>query len=391
MAQPTIAIQSDQGLKRSLRNAKLIYVFFYGAIGFYVTFFTIFLQRKGLSGTQIGWLSSIPPLVALVANPIWSTLADRFRAHRQISSFMAFIAGTVTLFFLNADQFWLLMLLVILLYFHRDPLLSFIDSAAIDLSIRSGEEYGRLRVWGSIGFIGASYGLGKLLTNTPIEIMFWLQAGFLGLGVSILALTMPIRQQVKPDIWKGLTFLLSKRQTGMFLLSNALFGTGLSFVLYMGLHILEIGGTNAHVGLFFAAKAILEVPMMFMGGSLFRRFGNRPLVIAGLFGQALILGGMALAVTPNQLIFTIGIMGISFAIYHIAVVGFANEIAPEGMETTTQALANACIFGFGNSFGAILYGAIWDLADGHAILWTATAATLLATLVFWLGSRQGKS
>ena len=388
MAQPTIAVLSDRELKRSSLNVKLIYIFFYAAIGFYVTFFMVYLERKGLSGTQIGWLNSIPPLVALFGNPFWSTLADRFRMHRQISSFMAFVAGGVTLFFLITNQFWVMMLLVILLYFHREPLISFIDSAAMDLSAKSGMEFGRLRVWGSIGFIAASYGLGQLLTNTPIEIMFWLQAGFLSLGVAGLALTMPIRKQIKPNIWKGITFLLSQRQTAMFLLSNVLFGIGISSVLFMGLHILEIGGTNAQVGLFFAAKAILEVPMMLLGGKFYKKHGNRLLVTIGLLGQAIILGGMALANTPIQLILIISTMGIAFAIYRIPVVSFANEIAPEGMETTTQALANACAFGFGNGFGSILYGIIWDLADGHAILWTATIATLLSTLVFWLGARE---
>ena len=388
MAQPVVTVRRERGLKRSLFNAKLMYIFFYGAIGFYITFFAVYLQGKGLSGSQIGWLSSIPPLVALAANPFWSTIADRFRIHRQVIIYMAVFAGIVTLFFLLVNQFWTLLLLVILLYFHRDPLLSFIDSAAMDLTVRSGEEYGRIRVWGSIGFIGASYGIGKLLTNTPIELIFWLQAGFLGIGFAGLAFTLPVRKQVRPNIWKGLTFLLSKRQTGTFLLSNVLYGVGVAFVLFMGLHILALGGTNAQVGLFFASKAILELPMMFLGGSIFRRFNNRRLVVAGFLGQALILGGMALATTPNQLILIIGTMGISFAIYRVAAVGFAYQVAPEGMETTTQALANACIFGLGNSLGAIIYGTIWDLADGHAILWTAMIAMLLATAVFWWGSKQ---
>lgn len=388
MANPPITVRSKRGTKRSFRNVKLFYLVFYAAIGFYITFFNIFLQGKGLSGAQIGWLNSVPPLIALIANPFWSTIADRFRIHRPLTGFMALVAGLVVLTFLVAEQYWVLMLLVILLYFHRDPLLSFIDSAAMEMVVDRGGNYGRLRMWGSIGFILSSYGIGKLLTSSPIEIIFWLQAGFLGVGCAGLALSMPMRRQIRPNIWRGLTFLLSKRQTASFLLSNVLFGLGVSSVLYMGLHILALGGTNAQVGLFFAAKAILEIPMMFWGGSLFTRYGNRKLVIVGITGQALIWGGMALAGTSTELILIIATMGISFAVHRVAAVGFANEISPEGMETTTQALANAGLFGLGNGLGAITYGYIWDLADGHAILWTATAATMLAALVFWWGSRR---
>ena len=386
MASPSVTIQPDRKTRLSLWNAKLFYLFFYGAIGFYITFFNIYLQDKGLSGTQIGWLNSIPPLIALVGNPFWGAIADRFRIHRLTAGFMALFAGFITLGFLIADQYWFLLLLVILLYFHRDPILSFIDSSAMALVTETGSDYGRIRLWGSIGFITASFGLGKLLTNAPLELMFWLQAAFLGIGCTALALLMPIRKQIRPKILKGIGHLLRQRKSASFFASNILFGMGLIFLQFMGLHMLALEATNAQIGLLFAAKASLEVPMMFLGGSFFNRFSNRWLVILGYVGQGIILVGLALAQSPTVLIWIISLTGVPFAIYRVATVAYANEIAPEGMETTTLSISNAGIFGLGNSLGSILYGYIWDFADGHAIIWAAATATLLAVIVFWWGS-----
>jgi PPP family 3-phenylpropionic acid transporter len=61
--------------------AKGSYFVFFAAIGCLVPFFNIYLQQKGLTGVEIGWLNSIAPLVALAANPFWGGVADRWQIH----------------------------------------------------------------------------------------------------------------------------------------------------------------------------------------------------------------------------------------------------------------------------------------------------------------------
>lgn len=55
----------------------LYYTFYWGVVGVYYPFLTFYLADLGLSGTEIGVLYALLPLMALVAAPFVSLLADR--------------------------------------------------------------------------------------------------------------------------------------------------------------------------------------------------------------------------------------------------------------------------------------------------------------------------
>ena len=70
---------------RSNRNLlKAFYFFFYGANAAVIPFLNLYLARVGLSGTQIGIVSSVFPLVLIVATPFRGILGDITRRHRRI-------------------------------------------------------------------------------------------------------------------------------------------------------------------------------------------------------------------------------------------------------------------------------------------------------------------
>ena len=71
-------------LHRGLVMAKFFYFCFYSAIGCLVPFLNIHFVQIGMNGAEIGWLSSVAPLVALGANPLWAALADRWQRYRLL-------------------------------------------------------------------------------------------------------------------------------------------------------------------------------------------------------------------------------------------------------------------------------------------------------------------
>ncbi|MCB0132823.1 MAG: MFS transporter, partial [Caldilineaceae bacterium] len=180
--------------RQGLLTAKLFYLVFFGAIGCIAPFFNIYLESQGLSGVQIGWLGSIPPLVALVSNPFWGTVADRWQVHTKILALCTMTAGLLSLFFIPVRGFWPLMALVILLFFFRAPIPAIADSAVMAMITRTGRSYGRQRLWGSVGFVAASYGLGQLLTTDRLGMIFWLHGLLLAVVLTALAFLLPIQR-----------------------------------------------------------------------------------------------------------------------------------------------------------------------------------------------------
>ena len=63
---------------------RFYYLLWTGAGGFLFPFISLFYSQQGLSGVQMGWLTTIGSLVALVSAPLIGRLSDRVSNPRRI-------------------------------------------------------------------------------------------------------------------------------------------------------------------------------------------------------------------------------------------------------------------------------------------------------------------
>lgn len=363
---------------------------YFAAIGCLAPFLNIYFMQKGLSGIQIGWLGSIAPLVALVANPIWGAIADRWQIHRQVLALCALVAGTVTLLLLWVEGFLIYVFIVTVLTFFRTPIGAILDSTTMDMVKRSDTSYGRQRLWATIGFVLTTFGLGQMLTSNDLSLVFWLHAAFLGVGCVILSFLLPVQSVDQPvGIKKGMAVLLRQRNYVFFLMAVMLIGMGVAgYVGFLGLQVIALGGTQQQVGLAWAANAILELPLMYFGAQWFARFSYRRLILVASVLFALVWSLVGLSTTPTQIIIVVLGNGICFGIFWVAMVGYANNAAPPGLSATAQAVTAAALTGLGWSMGSVVSGYLWDNFSGHAVYFFAASMALVALLIFWVGSKE---
>lgn len=368
----------------------MFYFAFFGAIGSLIPYLNVYFAQQGLTGTQIGWLGSIAPLIALVANPFWGTVADRYQVHRKVLALCALASGIVSIFFLTVQTFVPLLILVTVLSFFRTPIASILDSSVLDLVRKTGNHYGRQRMWGSVGFVLATFGLGQLLDLEDYTVMFWLHAGLLGIVCFALSFAMPVgAREGAVNIRHGIQTLLRHRPYVMFLVSMALLGISTScYVNFVGLHLLELGGHERLIGFAWAANGIAEIPMMFLSGRWFARFRYGRLILLGFVGYTIVWLVMATASVPQQIIVGSFMTGLCYGMVWVAAVNYAARAAPPGLSATAQALIGAVQSGIGWSIGAVVAGYLWDGLGGPAVFYTAAIATTLAIILFWFGDRS---
>lgn len=375
--------------QRGLLVSKMFYFVFFAAIGCIAPYFNIYLDAQGLNGVQIGWLGSIPPLIALISNPFWGVVADRWKAQRLVLALCTLIAGWVSLLFIPVTGFWPLMVLVILLFFFRAPVPAITDSAVMTIVTRTGKTYGRQRLWGSIGFVLASVGLGRLISTDDLALMFWLHAILLG-GVLVgLAFFLPIeRFSGSVNIAGGLRTLSRQRSYVGFLLAMIMMGmASAGYINFLGLHIMALGGTSTLVGLAYAASAAAEIPVMFLGARWFTKFSNAQLITIGMsifIVSWTVVGAMP---SPWAAISAAVLVGIGYGFFWVAVVGYASESAPVGMRSTAQAIVGAAQGGLGWGLGALWAGFLWDWGGGATVFWSSAVIVTIGLLLFRSGLR----
>ena len=144
-------------------NFALFFFAYYGYIGVFSPYASLYFADRGLSAAQIGVLMSLMQVMRIFGPNLWGWVADH--TSRRVLVLRATSAAAALTF---CGMFWgdtfgfFFVLLVVLNLFTsaQGPL-----SEALMLSAMRGDltHYGRLRLWGSVGFIVPEQG-GKAYT-----------------------------------------------------------------------------------------------------------------------------------------------------------------------------------------------------------------------------------
>lgn len=133
----------------------MLYGFLFFELGVNLPFFPLWLQAQSLGADAIGVVLAAPLLTRIVANPVVAALADRNGRIAAVLSICAVLVAAGTALLGVVSGFWPILLVVIAIALAQGPLIALAD--AMSLSRLAGEPqseltYGRIRLWGSIGF-----------------------------------------------------------------------------------------------------------------------------------------------------------------------------------------------------------------------------------------------
>jgi len=363
-----------------LRAARLFYFFYFGALASLVPFLTVYYELVGLSGRQIGILTGIPPLVALVAGPIWGGVADVTRRHRlMLAVAVAGVMGTVFAFSRIAS--FLGLLPVVFAYaFFTAPIVPLVDNTVMELLANRRGDYGRQRLWGTIGWGVVAPFVGEASDRLGFNWLFYACLALLFLAL-LVAQTMPVSQGgLKEPFWYSLRRLLANRALVLLLGTVLMGGMGLSLINnFLFLYMQRLGADNSLMGVALTVGTVSELPVMFYSGRLLQRWGAPRLLAIGL--AAYVVRALALSwiqnpwlVLPTQLLH-----GPVFGLLWVAGVSYASEIAPAGMGATAQSVFGSVMFGLGGAGGGFFGGFLYD-AVGPALMFRLAG---LVVLVAW--------
>ncbi len=179
------------------------YFWYFAFIGAFLPYFALYLQSIGLSAGRIAVLMSLGQLMRLLAPLLWSWLADSGgRRVRIVVASTAAALASFSVVFLTQDFVGLLIGMAIL-HFFWSASLPLVEALTLGHLAANPERYGRIRLWGSIGFIATVMGVGLLLDSAPIRSQLWVSWALL-LGTLLSALTLtrsegPRRTDRGPD------------------------------------------------------------------------------------------------------------------------------------------------------------------------------------------------
>jgi PPP family 3-phenylpropionic acid transporter len=348
-----------------------------GGLGIFFPFYSLYLgENAGLTGTQVGIVLAMIPLVGIVGQPLWGQVADRSGARAGVLATVTLgaAAGHAGLSF--ASGFWPVLLGTVALAFFATAVIP--QTVAVSFAARpehGARGFGRVRVWGTVGFLLLVVGFPRWLdrlqatrgwsggdgvSEPGLGIMFPATAAIC-VAAAAVAFSVPRGGEEALRAGRGDWHALIRHRPVLILLALAVLAYG-SLQGPMGLFPLLIrsrGGSMQTVGNLWVLMLVLEIPLVLYTGVVAERLGPRALLVIGTVagGVRWLVCGFADA-TPA--VYAVQILhGVTVAGLVIGGPLYLEEAVPRQLRSTAQALL--AMIGVGLGGVASNAGAGWLL------------------------------
>ena len=349
----------------SVRWAFGSFFFLYFAyVGLVSPYASLFFLDRGFNVIEIAVLMSMLQITRIVGPFSWGWLSDYLSNRVGIIRFCACLAALVfvCIFFLNsylAFFVWMFVLHTIL-----SSLMPLGESATVHALFKDNsfdKRYGRLRLWGSIGFIAMVLVAGELFQRKGIEIYPIIGMIVLSLLALITFLLHEPKMERRKMVKGELLVVLFNPDVRWFLLSGffMIFAHAALYVFY-SLYLSNLGYNKFQIGLFWALGVFAEVIFFYFQSKVLSRL-DAEVVLQASFGVGVVRFALiALYPLTPVLIFAQILHAGTFAAHHSAATKLLQRWFTGPLQARGQALMATISYGLGGTLGGLCAGWIWD-------------------------------
>jgi PPP family 3-phenylpropionic acid transporter len=253
-------------------------------------------------------------------------------------------------------------------------------------------QYGKIRLWGSLGFIAAVLVLGELFSRYSLAGFPWVILCLFGLLwlVSWSLKDQPI-SQAAPLAAEHLGKVLKSPVVWSLLLVSFLlqFSHG-TYYNFFSIDLTAHGYSKQSIAWLWSWGVFAEIVVFLAMVWLFRHYSVRRLILASLVLTLLrwqiniwgvdSIGWMLLAQTLHAA---------SFGLFHAAALHMIDDLFKGALRGRGQAIYAATSQGLGGAAGALLAGLTWTLGGALLSYTVSSLAVLLAMVIAWRWLRHG--
>ena len=368
-------IESETGplAHSQLRRLAGWYFFYFAFVGAFAPFFTLYLQDIGQSAWEIGVQMSVPQVMRLLAPNLWGWLADHLGRRAGVVKLAAVGSALSFCGFFFTHDFLLLVALMALVWFFWSAALPLVEAMTLDRLAGRTERYGRVRLWGSVGFIVSVMSLGALLDQQPIISVLW---ACLLILVSVLASALSLEETkvgaggTAPPVAERL-----RRPEVLALLAACFFMSVAHGPLYVffSIHLVEHGYDKTAVGLLWSLGVVAEILVFMAMPRLMQHFSLRGILLASFALAVVRFMLIGWAADQAILLLLAQVMhGATFGAFHAGSMAVLIRWFEPAQQARAQGVYGSISFGAGGMAGGLISGMAWD-SLGSGITYTLAA------------------
>jgi nucleoside transporter len=322
------------------------------------------------SGTQVGFVYGLLPIATIVAPMIGGQLADRYFPTQKVIAVMQLIGGAILLLGAAVQSYpavvWL-MLAYCLVY---APTLALTNSIAFANLKDSEKDFGKIRVWGTIGWIAAGWALtgwrfaAKSVPSLVVDGDTLFLAGIfsilMGFQSFSLPHTPPKRDEAKPLAFLEAFKMLKDRDFLVFTIISFIVATELQFYYVLTAPFLtsaKIGVSTTAVSLVMTIAQIAEIFVMaLLLPKFLPKYGIKKTMTIGVLAWPIRYVVFAVGGPAWLVIASLSLHGFCYVFFFVAAYIYVDTIAPADIKASAQSLIAVVILGIGMFVGSNFAG-----------------------------------
>jgi len=363
----------------SVRWAFGSFFFLYFAyVGLVSPYASLFFLDRGFSVIEIAVLMSMLQITRIVGPFSWGWLSDYLSNRISIIRLCACLAAVtfLSIFFLNsyvAFFIWMFVLHTIL-----SSLMPLGESATVHALFKDNsfdKRYGRLRLWGSIGFIAMVLFAGELFQRKGIE-LYPIVGAVILIFLALVTFRLHEPKIERRKMVKGeLLIVLLNPDVRWFLLSGffMIFAHAALYVFY-SLYLADLGYDKFQIGLFWALGVAAEVIFFYFQSRVLSRL-DAEVVLQIAFGMG-VFRFILMAFFPLTWVLILAQLmhAGTFGAHHSAATKLLQRWFTGPLQARGQALMATVSYGLGGTLGGLLAGWLWDATQPRNVFVMAALA-----------------
>ncbi len=362
------------------------YLLYFAFVGVFAPYWSLYLKSLEFSAFQIGVLMSLLQVARIFAPNLWGWLADKTgRGVHLVQVAAGFSLLTYLGVFAGNSFVWLFAVMAVMSFFWSASLPLMEAITLRHLGDGSGR-YGRIRLWGSIGFVIAVIGVGYILDFLPIRALLWVVLG-LKVGVLLFSRWIPEPHPIQhhdesSPVWD----ILRRPEVAAFLAAGFLMAAahGVYYTFY-SIYLVDHGYSKGAIGWLWSIGVLCEIMVFLWMPRLVTAVGLRNILLASFLLATLRFSLIGFgAQWLGVIIFAQILHAASFGSYHAASVAVIHQFFRGRHNAKGQAIYTSVSFGLGGTIGGLWSGWLWEPAGPEITFAVSSVATLIAfLLLFW--------
>jgi len=362
--------------------------FQYFALGAIIPILTLYLTRYlNFTGMEAGFILSMSSVTAFISPLVGTFIADRLVSAERFYA-LSHLVGGMIIFLLSGVREFYTFLIVFLFY-------SMLVGSTISLSNTIGfhhvlnpeKNFGKIRVWGTIGWIVAGLVFSYLwlsvdgkvvMSRLPDALKF---SGLASIFLGFYSFTIP--ESGVAEIKREKVFPIDSLK--VFLKPEIILIAVFSFFIkvvdrffYFGAapFLGDFGIKESNIMPIMGIGQIVEVPALFFLGFFLKKFGMKKVLLIGILAEIGRFSIFAFTQLKGLILFGLALHGIAYAFFFAAVFIFLDSRTNKMERAGVHQLFSLINSGIASFIGNIVAGFIAD--------WAVGANAKISWLQFWV-------